>query len=581
MEMPGLSTRKKNKNAHPAVNAGVAPKPRRTTAQMKQSREEDAQTKKKKEAAEKAAVKAVVAIEDEQHRDDAIRADNANHPVDWRSPPPASPRKIPTREMSPEDKEEEPLDDVPVLGDGLDNFVPAEGDSSEEEDETSEDEELAKPKKVPKPKRADVTASRSTQDATGTPATSAATGTKRKAMDSKMSKPRKKSKNKVQKKSGLATPKSGLSSGVEADDNESGVKFGGPAIDDDVDEKLERQEQDSEKKKRGLPTAPIIQIAPTPARPLTKKEQRNNAKKWALAHLPAGTDSLFTNELVPLARELLGTLPPWSSLTADHVQGLVNRVYGTKKDKPIHKVSADGIWCGMLAYRLSDWRAGIGAQGMKAVQTLFDTAQEDESESEAEEESTEQVPLDAQPSKPAKFSFKTPEGIAAFVEWALQKHKESGTLAFYWQTWGDGKEKKGLFLSHLVAYTYAYHLTALAALPTKHTHSDAPAIGAVQRSLQFWKTGMLVIPCKNEGHFSIDNWGDISTQGSDGKIKKIRRATFFCATLATWDDGRWQQLRAAADEWVEKKKQAITSSRATSEAEDLVEEEEDVIIVSD
>ncbi|KAJ6556914.1 hypothetical protein B0H10DRAFT_1967495 [Mycena sp. CBHHK59/15] len=515
MEMPGLSTHKKNKNAHPAVNAGVAPKPRRTTAQMKQSREEDAQTKKKKEAAEKAAVKAVVAIEDEQHRDDAIRADNTNHPVDWCSPLPASPRKIPTREMSLEDKEEEPLDDVPVLGDGLDNFVPAEDDSSEEEDETSEDEELAKPKKVPKPKRADVTASRSTKDAMGTPATSAAMGTKCKAMDSKTSKLREKSKNKVQKKSGLTTPKSGQSSGVEADDDESGVKFGGPAIDDDVDEKLERQEQDSKKKKRGLPTAPIIQIAPTPARPLTKKEQQNNAKKWALAHLPAGTDSLFTNELVPLACELLGTLPPWSSLTADHVQGLVNRVYGTKKDKPIHKVSADGI-CWHIA----------SAIGMKAVQTLFDTAQEDESESEAEEESTEQVPLDAQPSKPAKFSFETPEGIAAFVEWALQKHKESGTRAFYWQTWGDGKEKKGLFLSHLVAYTYAYHLTVLVALPTKHTHSDAPAIGALLLAVQ-------------------------------------------------------AQLRAAADEWVEKKKQAITSSRATSEAEDLVEEEEDVIIVSD
>ncbi|KAJ6626061.1 amino acid permease-domain-containing protein [Mycena sp. CBHHK59/15] len=40
-----------------------------------------------------------------------------------------------------------------------------------------------------------------------------------------------------------------------------------------------------------------------------------------------------------------------------------------------------------------------------------------------------------------------------------------------------------------------------------------------------------------------------------------------------------EQLCAAADEWVEKK-WAITSSRATSEAEDLVEEEEDVIILS-
>ncbi|KAJ6603939.1 hypothetical protein B0H10DRAFT_2314618 [Mycena sp. CBHHK59/15] len=181
----------------------------------------------------------------------------------------------------------EPLDDVPVLGDGSDNFVPAEGDSSEEEDEASEDKELAKPKKVPKPKHADVTASHGTKDATRTPATSATTGTKHKAVDSKTSKPRKKSKNKVQKKSGLAMPKSGQSSGMEADDDESGVKFGGPSIDDDIDEKLERQEQDSKKKKRGLPTAPIIQIAPTPARPLTKKEQHNNAKKWALAHLPA------------------------------------------------------------------------------------------------------------------------------------------------------------------------------------------------------------------------------------------------------------------------------------------------------
>ncbi|KAJ6607975.1 hypothetical protein B0H10DRAFT_2227294 [Mycena sp. CBHHK59/15] len=58
------------------------------------------------------------------------------------------------------------------------------------------------------------------------------------------------------------------------------------------------------------------------------------------------------------------------------------------------------------------------------------------------------------------------------------------------------------------------------------------------------------------------NWGDISTWDDDGKTKKICR------------------LCAAADEWVEKK-WAITSSRATSEAEHLVEEEEDVIIVSD
>jgi hypothetical protein len=42
---------------------------------------------------------------------------------------------------------------------------------------------------------------------------------------------------------------------------------------------------------------------------------RGGAAKWTLKHLPDGTSSEFTDEVVPLAIELAGSLPPWTKLT--------------------------------------------------------------------------------------------------------------------------------------------------------------------------------------------------------------------------------------------------------------------------
>ncbi|KAJ7035539.1 hypothetical protein C8F04DRAFT_1258750 [Mycena alexandri] len=68
---------------------------------------------------------------------------------------------------------------------------------------------------------------------------------------------------------------------------------------------------------------------------------------------------------------------------------------------------------------------------------------------------------------PKPFNFKTPEGIKEFVEWAHQKHA-AGSMAFHWRQWGDGIEKKGLFLSYLIVYTYAFHLTIIKSIPTQY-----------------------------------------------------------------------------------------------------------------
>ncbi|KAJ6620529.1 hypothetical protein B0H10DRAFT_2188539 [Mycena sp. CBHHK59/15] len=583
MEMPGLKTRRKNKDIHPAIDAGVAPRSRRTTSEVATARSLTAKEKKKAELAQKEAVEKVAALEDKQREIDISRAEHGNHPVD---------QPIPLRTMSPQPQDN--LDDDQNTraesGDDSGQFVPLK-ESSDKEDPTSDEEEIQKPSKLSKPKRTDVTASRSTRDASGTPATSASSGHKRKAS---VENSKDKKKKKAGKKAGLvrskaADPKQAASSGRSSvggvtEEDESMVKFGGPAIDDDVDEQIERA-QPAQGKKRGLPQNPIIKIAPTAPRPLTKKEQRNNAKKWSLPHLPRNTASQFTEEVIPLARELLGTLPPWAVLTVKQVQEIVDKVYGAGK----HIVLFDGPWFGLVAYRASDWRSGFGIQALKGIQALINMYQGADN-SESDEEAAGPLsddPLDAAP-KPAKFTFDTPEGIAAFVAWALQKHAETGTMAFHWQTWGNGVDKKGLLQSHLIMYTFAHHLSALKTIPDLHKHLEAEPSGAlllsvqaVERALQFWTTGQQVVPPKTAGHFSVDHWGDIKTVVNNKKVTQ-RRATQFLATVSNWDGVRWNDVREAASEWVEMKKRA-SSSRASSEAEGAMvsSEEEEVIILSD
>ena len=55
--------------------------------------------------------------------------------------------------------------------------------------------------------------------------------------------------------------------------------------------------------------------------------------------LPKGTSEVFTNQLVPLAKSLAGSLSPWEGLSKEQVQKLVDKIYGsdqyTVQDAPI------------------------------------------------------------------------------------------------------------------------------------------------------------------------------------------------------------------------------------------------------
>ncbi|KAJ7255148.1 hypothetical protein C8J57DRAFT_1518076 [Mycena rebaudengoi] len=633
---PGLQTRKKPWKTRPAINARLEIKPRHTAPQMAQACKDETTAKVLLKVEAKKGRRRHAALKDKQHQDDLAYAKTANHPADREAS-----STVATKAASTSGLADGTGDDDHASGDDSEPYVPLadERSSNEESDpdddgDTTDDNNNNKKKKKKK-KWATVTcteihASRKTEDSLGTPVIIDDKSKKRKGSRD-IDKPRKKAKVMVAtKKSGLQDEhKSKSKSKHEAPgaDNDCMVAPGGPALDNDTGEHVERPK--SSKKKKGAPTAPITIQSIAPKAP-TRKEIRGSSAKWTLKHLPPGTSSEFTEEVVPLACELAGTLPPWMGLSVNQIQTIVDKVFGNS----VHKVTADTTWVGLIGYRLSDWCSGIAAQAVKAIESIIESYKV-ESDIEDDEMDTDDTTSPASPTttsanaivsattpvpdapadapadadaavlpadaaadvdpipaaKPLKFAFNTPEGIAAFVAWALQTHKPSNTMAFQWKIWGGGVDKKGFLQSHLIVYTFAYHLSTLATIPGGYTKLEAPPIGAlllsmqaVHRALQFWETGEYVNPQKFPSFFSIDNWGDTTTSsGIHKQGKVVRRATKFVPMVQGWDKGRWKELKEAAEEWVEipSCKRAGNSGHSGSEAGDLLVDDDDVMILSD
>ncbi|KAJ6522565.1 hypothetical protein B0H19DRAFT_1277263 [Mycena capillaripes] len=593
MEMPRIKTRSKNKDTRPGVNAGLKKKSRHTPVQMAQL---DA----------KKAMKRLAELEDKQRKDDIEYAKTVNHPAD-------RPLSVSASESADTGGTGGGAGDDPTSGDDSDHNAPPDDkstESSSEDSDTNDSDEgdlPKKKKKKPAAGRADVVASRRTQDPPGTPATAlvtADTQKKRKAPEKDTSKkPAKKPKTDPKKKSGL-------------DLKDVKDRRGGPAVDDDMEEHVKRPK--SSKKKKGAPKAPLIVIQPIAPRVPSCKELCGGSDKWTLQHLPPGTAAEFTDEVIPLARELAGNLQPWAGLTVKQIQALIDKVYG----EDVHTMTAESAWVGLIGYRLTDWRSAFGTRALKGIDNLIesydsdsDADDEDEFEEESEKESEQEpdvlttlFPLPCSlpclfPRRPAtgadapkvlKFTLNAPEGIIAFVEWALQPHLESGTMAFHWKTWGKGLDKKGFLQSHLIVYTFASHLSSLATIPGGYKRLEGFPIGAlllsvqaVHRALEMWKTGEFIIPKKPLNYFGIDNWGDtvVPSPSNKKKGKLVRRATKFLATVEKWDEARWNELKAAADKWIElpARHRAQTGSHSASGSGDdaVLSDDDTVMVLSD
>ncbi|KAJ6517195.1 hypothetical protein C8R47DRAFT_1254521 [Mycena vitilis] len=633
MEFPRMKTRIANKDTHPADKAGLKKGVRRTSAQMVQAREDETTAKARAALNAKKEVKRLAALEDKLQQDDRAYSATANHP-------PAKPVKAPEEATEFQSRRAQSGSD-----EDSEAYQPEENEEDDVDDDADGEDSDADPKKKKKgPSRSDVQASRSTQDSTGTPATGAAG--KRKAPEkAKAGNPRKRPKTAMaNKKSGLddsdLRSNSKAKGAVSDAEDDSMVAPGGPALDDDVDERVERPA--TGKKKKGKPDAAcvprgkkinvarvdITDIARDRAvsrsflsrllayerrsltikdvpKELTGRAARGGNAKWTLKHLPAGTADQFTSEVVPLACEQAGALGPWRGLTVKQIQGVVDRVFGVD----VYKVAPHDVWVGLIGYRLHNWHNGFATHSEKGFTGIIDNdidevVEVEEEVAEVDEETAipptdgatlqSTVPLAAVPPV-SNCDLKTPAGIAQFVAWAL-KTDGSGSMPFHWKQWGNGVDKKGFLQAELIMHAFSYHLSCLDAIPSGYTRLKERPVGAllmavqaVQRTLQFWRTGVYInpVPMLRVNYFSSDNWDDhtVTNPNPNGKKDKlVRRATMFQSTVKAWDDERWNEVMKEAREFVEvvSNRRRAGSSRSASDADDsMYSEDEDVIIVSD
>ncbi|KAJ6619561.1 hypothetical protein B0H10DRAFT_2216830 [Mycena sp. CBHHK59/15] len=568
MPRPGLKTREVNKKTHPAVNAGVASekkKTRRTPAQMQQAHADEVTAKARAKLDREKAKRCLASLEDKQQQDNITYAKNTNHPPDLHKKLSALASKAVEdavdgrggEDLGPKTAER-PMGggagDNGDSGDESDKYEPTSGEESSEESdpepEDSDEDELSKKKK------------RSPTSPTPTSSLLATLA---------MCPERQRTAGKPQKKPKVANKKSGLvkskTGAPPSADDDSMVAPGGPTLNDDTGEHVERPK--SGKKKKGIPAASLIAIQPAPPRAPTRKELRGGSAKWTLKHLPTSTSSQFTDEVVPLACKLVGSqqVKPWAKLTLTQIQAIVDRVFG----EGVHEVTPEGPWVGLLGYRLNDWRHGIGAQPHKAMIDfidLYETSDKEDVEDTNDDNhgnlnagdavstavdtsattTDADAPADAA-AKPPKFKFDTREGITSFAQWCLQTHDVSGTMAFHWKTWGNGVNKKGFLQSYLILHAFAYHLACLEEIPGRYewlkSHPESALLmsaQAVELELQFWRTG----------------------------------------DVQKWDDAHWEEVIEAAKEFMEvsSHKRAQTASRSSSEAgDDMILSDDDVVMV--
>ena len=82
--------------------------------------------------------------------------------------------------------------------------------------------------------------------------------------------------------------------------------------------------------------------------PKNMTEARGGDKHWKNSHLPDNerkvTENLFSQKVLPRAIKKLAALDPWSQLTVQMVQDIVDEVYPEKKGKKDYIVEQDNVW---------------------------------------------------------------------------------------------------------------------------------------------------------------------------------------------------------------------------------------------
>ncbi|KAK2466528.1 hypothetical protein APHAL10511_001390 [Amanita phalloides] len=157
-----------------------------------------------------------------------------------------------------------------------------------------------------------------------------------------------------------------------------------------------------------------IEVNPE-AQPKTLKEAHGGDDKWVLKHLLDEAHVQYTNKVVPLVCKKAGSLNPWESFTVEHVQSVVNEVFG----KGTYKVKSDRVWYGLTMSRLQNWHNRFAQSMLDTINAFIEEYKSD---------------------------LNSPKAIVEQMEILLKKTKISTTnseqymFAYQWVEWGNVKE---------------------------------------------------------------------------------------------------------------------------------------------
>ncbi|PPQ76985.1 hypothetical protein CVT24_009480 [Panaeolus cyanescens] len=304
------------------------------------------------------------------------------------------------------------------------------------------------------------------------------------------------------------------SASASRSDSDSMVQPGGFGSDNE-----ERNVEEPSTSTNGISMVKVAHRNLTPV-VLSKKQQRGGDKKWSLKHLPGvGTSEKFTSVLVPLAKvKVAASAHPWMPLSVEEVQELVNTVFPDEE----FTVEDDDVWCGLISYRLSNWRNGFATHAQEAVQHLIN----------------------------AELGNDKDLDIAQLIEDYITPHgSPHATTPYMWREWSldpdTGKiTKRGRLQNRLVLYALAHaHFIEFDEIPdpSKLRPEEWPC-GALVLAIQahaftFWTSGEFVKPSGPASHFSSENYSDTYSvktlpTGQEVRMRVPRASLLFRAARA-------------------------------------------------
>ncbi|KAG6914488.1 hypothetical protein DXG01_016962 [Tephrocybe rancida] len=456
---PGLKTRSGNKTTHPAAAAGLVPKPRASREEAQEKRDQLAREKKEKDAAAVEAQLRAAEVEDTLRREDLDRELMANHPphsgASMFKPPANTAVRSTAKELAAVSSHTHDTTPGYESGDsGINSgkeYVPPpapDGDSdSDIESEDSDDEDNTILGLVGREKQmiaSDVepTSNKSKKKKNSTSGKA--------AFDAKW----------------LETSKARGAKAIAAaaaaiQDDDSLVKMGGFVVDDENDE-IEKKAVRNVGAGPAAKKAPmaIVKVVPN-KHVVTMTELRGGSRKWNLTHLPLDTSTKFMNEVVPLAKEKVGTLAPWANLSSAELQKIIDMVYGVGA----YTVQGGDVWNGLISYRLQSWRNGFATAAINVVESYFDDPDN-------------------------RDILSTPENRRKAVDWFLDWQGKEGqeTAPYQWKQCVDrsdgSRRKRGFCEAPFIVHTFAVaHLSFVTPPDLEDPESELP-VGALILSLQ-------------------------------------------------------------------------------------------------